>query len=39
MSIGRNSSLAVYDYNSDVFPRVNRVNDLGIVFSKKLTLH
>jgi len=36
MRIGRNSSLAVYDYNSDVIPRVNRVNDLGIVFSTNL---
>jgi len=34
MCIGRNSSLAVHDHNSDVIPRVNRVNDLGIVFSK-----
>jgi len=31
MLIGRNSILAVYDYNSDVIPRVNRVNDLEIV--------
>jgi len=31
LRIGMNSSLAVYDYNSDVIPRVNRVTDLGIV--------
>ena len=28
MRIGRNSSLGVYDYNSDVIPRVNSVTDL-----------
>jgi len=32
----RNSSFAVYDYNSVVIPRVKRVNDLGIVFSTNL---
>ena len=36
MRIGRNSSLSVYDYNSDVIPRVNSVTDLGIVFSTNL---
>ena len=36
MQIGRNSSLGVYDYNSDVIPRVNSVTDLGIVFSTNL---
>jgi len=36
MRIGKNSSLAVYYYNSDVIPRVNRVNDLRIVFSTNL---
>jgi len=36
MRIGRNSGLAVYDYNSDVIPRVNRVNDLGIWLSTNL---
>jgi len=36
MRIGRNSSLAVYDYNSVVISRVNRVNDLVIVFSINL---
>jgi len=33
MHIDRNSSIVVYDYNSDVIPQVNRVNGLGIVFS------
>ena len=36
MRIGRNSSLGVYDYNSDVIPRVNSVTDLGIVYSTNL---
>jgi len=36
MHIGRNFSLAVYDFNSDVILRVNRVNELGIVFSTNL---
>jgi len=34
MRIGRNYSLAVYDYNSNVIPRVNSVTDLRIVLSK-----
>jgi len=36
MRIGRNSCLAVYEYNSNVIPRVNSVTDLGIVFSTNL---
>ena len=36
MRVGRNSSLAVYEYNSNVIPRVNSVTDLGIVFSTNL---
>jgi len=38
MRIGRNSGLAVYDYNLDVIPRVNRVNYLGIVLSTNLDI-
>ena len=36
MRIGRNSSLDVYEYNSNVIPRVNCVTDLGVVFSTNL---
>ena len=36
MHIGRSSSLAVHEYNSNVIPRVNSVTDLGIVFSTNL---
>ena len=36
MRIGRNSSLAVYDFSFDVILRVNRVNNLGIVYSTNL---
>jgi len=33
MRFGRNSSHIVYDNNSDVIPRVNKVLDLRIVFT------
>jgi len=36
MRIGKNSSLAFYDYNLDVIPQVNRLTDLGIVSSTNL---
>jgi len=40
---GRNSRLAVFDYNSNIIPRVNGVivndvTDLGIVFSTNIEI-